>query len=74
MALRPILVVYTRDMGYEGGGKLQVQWWRQAAADNQLKVTVEAILVAARVWQQQEYGRRGKSKGGYERESKCIEW
>ena len=55
-------------MGYEVGGKIQVQWWRQVAADNQLQVTIEDILVAARLRRQQESERCGKSKGGSERE------
>ena len=68
VALRPIFDVCEREMGYEGGGKLQVQWWRQAAADNHLKVTVEEILVATRVRRQQESGKRGESKGWLEEE------
>ena len=50
----------------KGEGGIQVQWWRQAAAENQLKVTVEDVLVAARVWRRQESGRRGERKGGSE--------
>ena len=38
--LRPIIGVFTRDTGYEGGGELQVTWRRQAAVETQLKVTV----------------------------------
>ena len=62
--LRPILDVCARETGYEGGGRLRVPWWRQEAAENQLKIMVEAILEAARVQRLQESGRRGESKGG----------
>ena len=37
---------------------------RQEAAENHMRVTVEAISEAARVWRRQEYGRCGGSKGG----------
>ena len=40
VALRPIFDVCTRKTGYEGGGRLGVPWWRQEAAENQLKVIV----------------------------------
>ena len=66
LALRNIFDVCARETVYEGGGKLQVQWWRQAAVENQLKVTVEDILVATRVRRQRESGRRGESEGGSE--------
>ena len=66
--LQPIFDVCARETGYEGGGKLQVQWWRQATAENQLKVMVKYILVTARVRRLQESGRRGDSKGGLEGE------
>ena len=39
-------------------------WWRQKAAEDQTRVTLEAILSASRVWRQQEYGRRDRSDGG----------
>ena len=41
-------------------------WWSQEAAEDQLRVTVEVILVAERVWRKQEPGRRDESKGGPE--------
>ena len=50
VVLRPIFDVCARDTGYEGGERLRVPWWRQAAVHKQLKVVVEAILAAARVW------------------------
>ena len=64
VALRPIFDVCARYTGYEGGGRLQVLWWRQEAEYNQLKFTVEAILAAARVQRRQESGRCGGSKVG----------
>ena len=65
---RPIFDVCARDTGYEGGGKIQVKWWIQATTENQVKVTVEDILVDTRVRQRQESGRYGKRKGGSEGE------
>ena len=56
--------VCERETGYEVGGRLWVLWWRQEAAENQLKVTVEAILWVTRVRRQQESDRRGRSEGG----------
>ena len=65
VALRPISGVCSKETGYRGGGGVRVLWWRQEAAEKQLKFTVEAILAAAAtVWQQQEYGRCDGSKGG----------
>ena len=43
VALRPIFEVCTREIGYEGGGKLRVPWWRQAIAEKNMKVTEEDI-------------------------------
>ena len=43
-ALWPIFDVCAIETGYYGGGRLWVLWWKQAAADKHLKVTVEAIL------------------------------
>ena len=59
---------------YEVGGVLQVPWWRQAVEGKQLKVTVEVILVSARVRQQQEPGRPGESKGGSDGGITDREW
>ena len=42
--------------------------WRKAAAHKQLKVAVEEILAAARVWRRQESGRCDGSDGGSEGE------
>ena len=39
-------------------------WWRHEAAEDQLRVTLEAISEAERVRQQQESSRRDRSKGG----------
>ena len=66
VSIRPIFDLCVRDTGYEGGGRLWVPWWRQKAAWDQLRVTVESILAAARVWWRQESGRRGGSKEGSE--------
>ena len=49
VANRPIFGVCARETGYEGEGRLRVAWWRQKAAEDHLRVMVEAILEAARV-------------------------
>ena len=49
VALQRISDVSSRGAGYEGGERLQVPWWRHEAADNQMKVAVEAFLAAARL-------------------------
>ena len=64
--LRPIFGVCARETGYAGGGRLQVPRWRQAAAETQLKVAVEAISEAARVRRRQKFGRSDGSKVGSE--------
>ena len=66
MDLRTIFDACTRETGYKGGGRIRVPWWRQEAVENQLKVKVEAILIAERVWRGQESSIRGGSKGGSE--------
>ena len=66
MFLRTIFDVCAIDMGYEGGERLRVPWWRQAEVHKQLKFTVEAILEVSRVRRQQESGRCGSSEGGSE--------
>ena len=66
MALHPIFDVCAIETGYERGGRIRVPWWMQEAAENQLKITVEAILAAARVQRQQESGRCGGSEVGLE--------
>ena len=43
-----------------------MSYWSQDAADNQLKLTVEENLEAARVRRQQESVRRGKREVGPE--------
>ena len=64
VSLRHIFDICAREMGYEGGDRLRVPWWRQAAAHNQMKVTVESILAAARVRRRQESGRCDGSEEG----------
>ena len=66
VSLWPIIDVFTRETGYEGGGRLWVLWQMQETVENQLKVAVEEILAAARVRRKQESGRRDGSKGGSE--------
>ena len=61
---RPIFDVCAREMGYKGGRRLRVTRWRKKAAEDQLRVTLEAISEAERVRQQQESSRRDRSKGG----------
>ena len=68
---RPIFDVCAQETGYEGGGILQVPWCSQKAAEDQLRVTVEAISAAARVRRQQGSGRRDGSEGGSEGGSTC---
>ena len=58
--------VCAQETGYEGGERLRVPWWRQKVAEDQLRVTLEEILEAARVWRQQEYGRIDGIEGGLE--------
>ena len=60
--LRPIFEVCALETDYEGGGRLQVLWWSQAAAEKHLKFTAESILLESRVWRQRESRRRGGSK------------
>ena len=49
--------------------KIQVHWWRQEVAENQMNFTVEYILVEVRMRQQRKSGKCGESKGGLEGES-----
>ena len=62
VALRPIFGVRAKESGYEGRGKIQLPWWRQAAAEKWPSVTLEYILAAARERWRQESGRCGRSK------------
>ena len=73
VAIRPIFDVCARETGYEGGGRLQVPWWRQKAATNQMRFMVEEILAAERERQRYESGRQGRSEGGLEGGSTDIE-
>ena len=52
---RPIFKVCARETGYNGGGNIWEQWWRQASAEKQLRVTLGDIFAPA--WQ-------GKGRGG----------
>ena len=62
--LRPIFDVCTRETSCEVGWKLQVPWRRQAAAEKQLKVTVEEILGGAMEKWRRESGGCGDIEGG----------
>ena len=44
----PSFDVCAIETGFEGGGRLRVPWWRQKAAEYQLKARVEAISEEAR--------------------------
>ena len=66
MATWPIFDVCARETGFEVRGEIQMPWWRQKTAEDQLSITVEAIQVAVRVWRRQESGRRDRSEGGSE--------
>ena len=48
VALRPILKVCDREIGYEGRGRLQEPWWRKTAARKQLSATLKNISAEAR--------------------------
>ena len=63
VALRPILEVCKREIGYLGGGRRWDPWWRQTLAIKQLSATLKDILSTERErhWKS---GRRGKSGGG----------
>ena len=66
MDLRSILKVCTKETGYQGRGRDRELWWRQTAANKQLRATLEDILAAARERQIQEPGRHDRGKGGEE--------
>ena len=66
VSTRPIFNVCARETGYEGGGILRVMWWMYKVAEEQMRVTVEAILTATRVRRRQEYGSHDRSEGGSE--------
>ena len=63
MALQPIFDICKMETGYEGGGRLREPWWRQTAAEKQLRATLEDILVAAMERRRQEPSRRGGGEG-----------
>ena len=52
-ALRTIFEVCAREAVYEGGGKFRESWWRKAAAEKQLRVTLKDISMAESKRQQQ---------------------
>ena len=58
--------VCTKETVYDGGGKLRERWWRQAAAEQQLKATLKNISAAAGERKQQESDRHGRGEGGEE--------
>ena len=60
---RPIFKVCVRETGYEVGGKLWGPWWRQAAAEKHLRVTLKEISSEARERQQRESIRCGEGEG-----------
>ena len=62
VALCPILEVYDKEKGYEGGGRRREPWWRQTVAINQLSATLTDISAAARK-RRWKYGRRGGGRG-----------
>ena len=43
VSLRTIFEVCTKDMGYEGGGRVREQWWRQTAAERHMKTMLKEI-------------------------------
>ena len=64
--LRPIFEVCVKEIGHEGGGRLQEPWWRQAATEQHLKATLKEISTEAWDWRRRESGRHGGGKGGEE--------
>ena len=46
--VRPMFEILAMETDYEGEGKHQETCWRQAAANKQLRATLEEILVAER--------------------------
>ena len=48
------------------GGRARKNWWRQKAAERQLKTMLKEISESAWEQRQQEYGRRGEGKRGTE--------
>ena len=65
MALQTILEVFSKETGYEGGGRHQDPWRQQTTARKQLRATLKEILAPARErhWKS---GRRGEGGGGRE--------
>ena len=53
-------------MVHKGGGGVRYPFWRQAAAKQQLRDTLENILVEAREWWQWGSGSYGGGYGGEE--------
>ena len=49
MSTWPIFGLCAQDIGFEGVERLQLPWWGQKAAEDQMRVLVEAILTAERV-------------------------
>ena len=64
VTLQPIFEVCVRQTGYKGGENLWEPWWRQAAAEKQLKVTLEEISATARERWQRKFSRRDGGEGG----------
>ena len=65
VALRPIIDIYHKETGYEGGGRRQDLWWRKMAARKQLSEMLEEVLATARA-RRWESGRRGEGRGDRE--------
>ena len=63
VALKPILEIFDKETGYEGGGRRREPWWRKTVDQKQLSATLKEILAAARArhWKS---GRRGEGGGG----------
>ena len=61
-----IFDICTQEIGYKGGDRLLVPWWRQKSAEDHLRFTVEAILAAAKVRRRHESGRHDGNEGGSE--------
>ena len=59
VAVRPIFEICVRETGYEGRGRRRTPWWRQTAADAQLRATLKEISADARERRRRESGRRG---------------
>ena len=58
--------MHQKETGYQGGGRLREQCWRQTAVQRQLKTTLKYILAAAWEQRRRESGSHREDEGGEE--------